>query len=213
METVKIKSNIKLTEGLYLLSFRRNFDFVPGQIIEISIDKSIVPRMYSICSGNNAENIEILYGVKERGQLTPCLSKLSMGDEIYISEPKGNFKSCNNGAVWIASGTGIAPFASFLLSNEFTDIYLIHGARSMEAFYLSSFFKEKLKENYIQCSSQGLFEGAFNGRVTHFIDQMQNLLLNKQYFICGSAEMVVDTREILLKKGVSFNKITAEIYF
>ncbi len=34
-----------------------------------------------------------------------------------------------------------------------------------------------------------------------------------KYYLCGSAEMVVDTRDILIRKGVPFDQIISEIYF
>ena len=35
----------------------------------------------------------------------------------------------------------------------------------------------------------------------------------QKYYLCGSAEMVVECREILLGKGIAFSNIVAEIYF
>ena len=34
-----------------------------------------------------------------------------------------------------------------------------------------------------------------------------------KYYLCGSAEMVVDTRDILIEKGIPFENIVSEIYF
>jgi ferredoxin--NADP+ reductase len=40
-----------------------------------------------------------------------------------------------------------------------------------------------------------------------------NLPLNYKYYLCGSAEMVVDVRDILIAKGIPYEQIFAEIYF
>jgi ferredoxin--NADP+ reductase len=37
--------------------------------------------------------------------------------------------------------------------------------------------------------------------------------MDQKYYLCGSAEMVVESREILISKGIPFNNIVAEIYF
>jgi ferredoxin--NADP+ reductase len=42
---------------------------------------------------------------------------------------------------------------------------------------------------------------------------MLNLPTDENYYLCGSSEMVVETRDILVDKGVPFGNIIAEIYF
>ncbi len=75
------------------------------------------PRsLYSICSGEQDEEVWILYNVIEEGYLTPRLSDLEPGDTLWITEPRGEFICNEEPAVWIASGTGIAPFYSMLRS-------------------------------------------------------------------------------------------------
>ena len=34
-----------------------------------------------------------------------------------------------------------------------------------------------------------------------------------KYYLCGSAEMVVEIRDILIEKGIPFDRIISEIYF
>jgi len=34
-----------------------------------------------------------------------------------------------------------------------------------------------------------------------------------KYYICGSADMVVEARDILISKGIPFGSIISEIYF
>ena len=69
-------------------------------------------RLYSICSGELEEEIHILYKVVDEGFLTPQLSDLEIGNTIWITAPGGEFTGDKDPAVWIATGTGIAPFYS-----------------------------------------------------------------------------------------------------
>ena len=39
------------------------------------------------------------------------------------------------------------------------------------------------------------------------------LPVDRKYYLCGSAEMVVGTRDILISKNVPYDAIIAEIYF
>jgi ferredoxin--NADP+ reductase len=49
--------------------------------------------------------------------------------------------------------------------------------------------------------------------VTGYLESLPELDPAIKYYICGSAEMVVDTRDILLAKGIPFGQIISEIYF
>ena len=106
----------QLSEGIYLIGFKRDFDFRAGQVIGIALQEEGPRRLYSICSGQKDPEIRILYNVIEEGYLTPRLSDLSAGDTIWITEPRGEFTGTRDPAVWIATGTGIAPFYSMLRS-------------------------------------------------------------------------------------------------
>ena len=65
----------------------------------------------------------------------------------------------------------------------------------------------------MRCCSQEKGEGVYEGRLTDYLKSLNNLPLNYKYYLCGSAEMVVETRDILIGKGIAFEQIIAEIYF
>ena len=43
-----LTSNQEISPGVYVISFRRTFDFKPGQVVKISVDDEHPPRIYSI---------------------------------------------------------------------------------------------------------------------------------------------------------------------
>ncbi len=51
----------ELSEGIYLIGFKRNFIFKAGQVIGIAMEENGPRRLYSICSGEQEEEILILY--------------------------------------------------------------------------------------------------------------------------------------------------------
>ncbi|MBE0653662.1 MAG: hypothetical protein IH594_07675 [Bacteroidales bacterium] len=53
----------------------------------------------------------------------------------------------------------------------------------------------------------------YHGRLTSWLKEQEHLPRDYKYYLCGSAEMVVQTRDILVAKGISFDRIMAEIYF
>ena len=88
---------------------------------------------------------------------------------------------------------------------------LIQGGRLKTDMYFSNVFKELT--NYVRCCSQDKGDDIFEGRLTKYISDLNNIPTNINYYLCGSTSMVVDVRKLLIKKGVGFNNIITEIYF
>lgn len=211
--TYKVLGNRVLAQGAFLISFKKEFTFQSGQVVALGVSPDIAPRLYSIASGENDPVVEILYTEKSEGELTPMLSALKAGDNLMVSEPFGTFTQVSDNAVYIAAGTGIAPFLSKIKSGKGKNPILIHGVSYPEYFYYKDYLEELLGRNYIQCCSRCPSDEYYQGRVTHFVKEWDGLLPDQKYYLCGSAEMVVDTRDALIARGVPFANINAEIYF
>jgi ferredoxin--NADP+ reductase len=213
MEVLEIISNKQITPEAYILEIPRTFNFQPGQVINIYID-GFAPRMYSIASGINDNSLRILYDIKPDGEITPRLKEYKKGDRIKISGPLGKFSCDDNPGYWIANGTGIAPFYSMFRSGLATGKVLIQGARTRDSFYFQDEFLQYFQNgNYIRCSSVEKDDAFYNSRLTLYLKEQNNLPVNQKYYLCGSTEMVVETRDILIFKGIPFGNIMAEIYF
>lgn len=214
MKTREIKEIKEIAHTVYLLSFERDFDFLPGQVIGISMNEHSPPRLYSIASSNKSGEVDILFDEKAEGLLTPWLSRRVKGDLIYTTPVSGNF-FCEKEekAFWIASGTGIAPFASMFFSGYAKNKILIHGGRHLESFYFQEDFLGQLGKDYVRCCSQDTAPGIYPGRLTAYLREMKGFDKDYKYYLCGSAEMVVETRDLLLEGGVEYDDIVAEIYF
>lgn len=212
MKQVTVIAKKQLTNWVCLLYLEKTFDFSAGQLISISVN-DIPPRIYSICSAPTEEYVAILFDVKPEGLLTPLLANLGKGDTVSISEPFGDFVCDASPAYWIAAGTGIAPFYSMLKDGQGMNKILLHGGRTVDSFYFQDEFLSTLGKNYVRCCSQESGNGLYNGRLTEFLNNKTDLPLNYKYYLCGSAEMVVDVRDILISKGIPYGQIFAEIYF
>jgi len=207
-----VLENKLVAPSAYILKFRRNFAFKAGQVIGLGVNTDLEPRLYSIASAEDDEFIEILYTEKPEGQLTPMLSLLKNGDKLLVTQPFGTFTDYSDSAVFIATGTGIAPFISAIKSRKTSNVTLIHGVRACDYFYFSDLLKEQLGKNYVQCCTGFASSEHFDGRVTKYLKEFP-INPNKKYYLCGVAEMVVDARDILISKGVPFGNIISEIYF
>jgi ferredoxin/flavodoxin---NADP+ reductase len=212
LKPVTVTFNREIAPGVFVISFKRDFSFIPGQVVAVAMNPEDQYRFYSIASGMQESEIHLLFDLKPGGQLTPRLAELKQGESFYCSAPTGNFYGTAKPAVWIAAGTGIAPFISMWRSGLKRDKLLVHSGRFLHSFYFEDEFLP-LGKNYIRCCTREPGEGVFHGRINHWIAEQEYLPDNRRYFLCGSAEMVVDTRDALIEKGISYENIIAEIYF
>jgi len=209
---VKIIENIELSPGVFLISWKRTVSFAPGQVVKLAIDPSILPRIYSICSGNQDDKMSVLFDIKADGFLTPRLSKMKAGMYLLVSKPYGSYTCDQLPAYWIATGTGIAPFYSMFRSG-LEGITLIHGARYLNQFFFEEEFERKFGKDYIRCCSNEKSPKVFKGRITDYISQMKALPKDYMYYLCGIGMMVIDVRDLLIEKRIPFRNILSEIYF
>lgn len=207
-----ISNNEEISPDVHVISFKRNFDFSPGQVVKIGVDTKHPPRIYSICSGNHEDEVRILFNIKEDGFLTPKMAGMIPGDKILVSEPYGSFLGTNEPAWWIATGTGIAPFYSMFRSGLGENKKLIHGVAQLNQFYFEDELDWALGKNYVRCCSRESSCDVIPGRVTKYLSEIDNFP-DVNFCLCGKALMVVEVRDLLIEKGVPYQKILAEIYF
>jgi len=212
MIEVEIIEHKKIAADVFEIRFPKVFSFKAGQVINLFVN-GLPPRMYSIVSGESDNYLAILFDVKPTGLVTPILGNMTKGDRLNISRPFGNFKGTPEPAFWIATGTGIAPFYSMVRSGQGMNKTLIHGSRKIDSFYYHEDFLQVLGDNYIRCCSLETAEGLFAGRLTQYIKALEFLPPTQKYYLCGSAEMVVEIRNILISRNIPFTNIVAEIYF
>ncbi|NNM66757.1 MAG: oxidoreductase [Spirochaetales bacterium] len=192
------------------LSWERDFDFLPGQIVGVTDDPNRPPRWYSLASGNKDSWASILFTPVDSGELSPILSRLVPGDRIWITPPQGSFLDKKKQAVWVATGTGVAPFLAMARSGFAGTRVLVQGARYLEDLYFREEWQKRLGKNYIACCTRE--QGVFDGRVTRYLES-QKWPMDTHFFLCGSSEMVVDARDLLISQGIPFSQIVAEVYF
>lgn len=213
LKPVKVNSINEIASSVFVISFDRKLDFLAGQVLAISTKLDIPPRLYSICSGPDDSEIAILFSEKPDGLLTPRLADLKSGDELLVSAPFGAFLGDDKPAWWIASGTGIAPFRSMIRAGLGKENILIHGGRTADSFYFSDELMPLFGQRYVRCCSQESADGLYNGRLTQWLNDQQQIPPDRMFYLCGSAEMVVEVRDILVNKGVTIDQIMSEIYF
>lgn len=179
-------------------------------------------RPYSFASAPGEPYLDFaIKDVNEAGE-SGLLYHLEVGATIPISRALGTFslRDCNRPAVFLATGTGVAPFRSMLL-NEWSqgrepDVWLFLGARNPMALpYHEEFMKAvALHPNfhYVPVVSRPT-PGQWNGAVGHVQDafhQQFGLQIDLETYVCGVPAMVTDVVEALHLQGIPSQQIHVE---
>jgi len=210
----KVKEVRSLTDSTFVVRFERNgMEFQTGQFVLVGNKGAVDRREYSVYSGEQDDYLEILVREIDGVKVSSKLKKLKAGDTIDVDGPFGFFKFDpklfhSQEFLFIATGTGIRPFHSFVKTYPELNYKLVHGVRlASEAYDHNHFAKGKV----ILCTS-GDAEGDFEGRVTDYLF-LQDINAETNCFLCGNSEMIYEVFDILTGKGVPTSNIYSEVYF
>jgi len=203
-----------LTESTYVLRFSRNgMQFIPGQHLVLGLPGSSELREYSIYSGITDDALEVIIKEVDDGVVSRQLKNIKPGDHLEVRGPYGFFLTRaavpdTGKLIFLSSGTGIAPFHSYVKSFPEADYRLIHGVRNRDEAYESEDYQGK---RFITCTSRDK-EGDYYGRLTDYLLEVE-LDTESQVFLCGNSNMIFDAMDILRARGFSQNQIYTEVYF
>lgn len=183
-----------------------------GQCFSIGTRNAAINREYSIYSAEGDPYLEFLVRRVEGGAVSSALAHLTAGDIVQISGPYGSFCLSEGDIterhfVFVASGTGIAPFASFVRTFPQLDYWLFHGVRHESETYDQDFYAS---ERYVPCISQPL--SGDSRRVTQALSQVE-MDTESLYYLCGNRNMITDTVTVLRDAGVPGGNIFMETFF
>ena len=175
------------------------FGYIPGQWIRLS--QNAVERDYSLVSSPTDPNLALCIRNIERGILSAGLSNAPVGSRFNFNGPHGYFthRPSNRPAVFVATGTGLAPFVSMARSGV-AGFILLHGVDSAEDLYYATIFQSAAKQ-YIPCISEtdSLSGEYFQGRVTDYL--RKNLAAGLyDFYLCGRREMIRDVTLLVDEK-------------
>jgi len=203
-----------LTSDTYVLRLeRKNMKFIAGQHIRVRIPDQQQFRLYSIYSGENDPYIDLLIKEVPTGIYSKLLRKRNRGDLIEVKGPSGSFTLNpqhlkNERFLFVATGTGISPFHSYVLSYPELNYHLLHGVRyAFEAYESEVYPKDKLT-----ICTTGDDRGHYHGRVTRYLEEK---ISSTDYlvYLCGNSNMINDAIDILKSKGFKNDQLFIESYF
>jgi ferredoxin-NADP reductase len=198
--------------------------FSAGQYMQFKIAENVV-RSYSIASPPRGDNPTLTFCIKlePKGVGSDYVRTLKVGSDLLMRGPAGNFtiQDFNQPVFLVATGVGIAPYASIIpdmLSRGYREnSRLLFGVRSEEnVFYYDKFNRlaqqyENFKFVPVMSRPQSHWPGE-TGYVTTYIEVSYQLFKDYIFYVCGTKQMVLDSRQALLKQGHDPNKIKLEIF-
>lgn len=208
----------------------RRFGFVAGQWLsfkQIKPDGEELTRAYSIASppGEDARFALCLNRVQD-GFMSNFLCDMKEGDEIRCQGPFGDFilHPPMRDTIFIATGTGIAPFRSmlhWLLADESRHqgkrLWLLFGNRCEKDIYYHDQFQRLAGQHsnfhYWPTLSRGAAEWhGLRGYVQEHVPGIAQGRPDIDAYICGLDKMVKANRELLTSIGWDRKSIRYEKY-
>lgn len=214
MSSCRVLDIEHLTENTFKLRVERpKIKIISGQCFNVGIPGIGINREYSMYSSADSEYIDFLIRSVDDGLISKELQKLKTGDWVEVDGAYGEFclkdpSNENLSYLFIATGTGIAPFHSFIKTYTNLNYNIVHGVRTEDECYDSENYKS---DAYVSCISRP--SGAHKPRrVTDYLFDLE-IPKKTQVYICGNRNMIIDVFEILFTKGISSNQIVTEVFF
>jgi len=208
---------------------RRELNFTPGQFISVleKVDGKEITRAYSIASPRGGNHFALCLNRVPDGLLSSFLFTLRPGEEVEMHEPLGYFTLRHPGrrAVFVATGTGIAPFRSMLLDHlprTQPHITLLFGTRHEHGLLYREDMERMAREfttfRFLPTLTRpGDSWKGRTGRVQVHLDEALGLctpeeIVKVDVYVCGLKEMVKDVRKELKCRGFDHKQIVYEKY-
>lgn len=214
MSLHRILSISEVSAGTCLIRFsREGLRFEPGQYLLLGPPGGDV-REYSVYSSPHQEDLEILVRVIPEGTVSSQLACLPLGSEIKVQGVMGGFlippDFCEKKFLFVATGTGIAPFHSMVTGLPDLDYQLYHGVRFASECYARQDFEDS---RYHACLSQENGDARdHTGRVTTVL-RGASIPHGTHCYLCGSCDMIYEVFALLQQRGFSRDQIHTETYY
>ncbi|HSD46468.1 MAG TPA: hypothetical protein VLB87_07585 [Pyrinomonadaceae bacterium] len=186
-------------------------EFVPGQVAMLQVGDEH-PGYFAFASAPEDPDIEVL--VKQKGGASNVIYDMKAGETIELVRIVGHGfpldKEKHRDLVFVAMGTGVAPLRSALRHvlkhrSEFGQLVVLYGARTPDDFCYrdetDAWEDAGVELRQVISRPDGQDWSGPTGYVQSLLDNVLPNLKSPVALICGSKEMIDQTRERLGKMG------------
>ena len=221
-KVLKIKHNTQDIIELKL-STPENFEFKAGQYVTLKIKHKGTEKRkaYSILNPPKEKGyIKLCIKIMGKPSSSNIFKEIKEEDEFEAMGPLGQFTFDKDTEIkehyFLATGTGVVPLYSILKEfvpklkeHKFT---LLFGVKTKKDQFLTEELEDIKKNNTNFEFIPVLSREKWNGKTGHVQEFLPKNLKNKDFYICGLKELVIETEELLKTKGVPTERIKKERY-
>jgi sulfhydrogenase subunit gamma (sulfur reductase) len=189
----------------------RAVDFTPGQVALLRVEGE-EPAYFAFAGAPEDRDLEVL--VKQKAGASAVIYNKCVGDQIELAGIVGHGFNLDamkgRDLVFVAMGTGVAPLRSVLRhvlkrKEEFGQLVVLYGARTPEDFCYrdetEDWSAHGVELRQVISRPDGHDWSGPTGYVHSLLDNVLPDLSSPVALICGSREMIEQTRERLGKMG------------
>lgn len=191
--------------------------FIPGQVAVLSVAGE-APAYFAFASAPDDRELEVL--VKQKMGASNLIFDMQPGDKIDLLEVAGHGFALDDQTgkdlVFVAMGIGVAPLRSALRhalkrKDEFGRLVVLYGARTPDDFCFrdetESWEDAGVELRQVISRPDGHDWSGTTGYVQSLLDHVLPDLKSPVALICGSLEMIEQTRDRLSQMGFAPNEI------
>lgn len=189
----------------------RAVDFTPGQVAVLRVEGE-EPAYFAFAGAPDDRDLEVL--VKQKAGASAVIYNKCVGDQIELVGITGHGFNLDamrgRDLVFVAMGTGVAPLRSALRhvlkrKEGFGKLVVLYGARTPDHFCyrdeIEEWSEHGVELRQVISRPDGHDWSGPTGYVQSLLDNVLPDLSSPVALICGSREMIEQTRERLGKMG------------
>lgn len=193
--------------GFYIKIERNGIEFEPGSCV------SMFNRTYSIASSAKEPGfLEFLIKLVPNGDASKQLSLLKPCDTVEIQDIFSYFTPGKNQITrqysYFATGTGLAPFRSALLTYDHKPHTMFWGGKLI----CESWDLINIKDLNLKIAHSTYQPAYLPARITEYKKQI-HINPNHTYYLCGLDCMIDELSNFLIDNGISYQQIQTEQFF
>lgn len=212
-----VREQARLTRSFILRPLKHvGVSFTAGQVAVLQVKNE--EGYFAFASAPDDPELEIL--VKEKVGASKLIFEMKEGDTVELLGIAGDGFPLNNytnrDLVFVAMGTGVAPLRSALRhvlkrKEEFGQLVVLYGAQTPDDFCyryeIDHWADEGVELRQVISRPAGHDWSGPTGYVQSLLDHVLPNLTSPVALICGSREMIDETRETLLNLGFKSEEI------
>lgn len=220
-QVVRIESIRHITHDVLQVVTEKpaNFNFIPGQATEISINKTgwkAEKRPFTFTSLPKNDFLEFTIKIYQSHKgVTNKLLDLKAEDELILHEVFGEISYKGEG-VFIAGGAGVTPFICILrylqAKNELGNNKLIFANNTKADIMLEQEFRDMLGDNFITILTHDIIEGYEHGLITEEFLRKHIADKSKNVYLCGPPPMMEAVEKHLAAVDIGEKLIIKEAF-